>query len=282
MPNRKMIVVGALLHAATATNVHTQSAATRKVTVVVQGSSVCDSEIHNSIKVVLDGDERHALTAWHDNPAKPWIGTLTVNEHKIKATGTHASLRLAGLRTKCAESRRDKDRYQDKDEHGQDPEASVASFEFECDERPTQNIEFRTSPESNLIPIGYVRRVKDPGKCTDQAFFDNGPRTAEDVWTTEELRLHLGSDHNPEARGLLVLSPTESARLTFSETIEKLAIHEADSRRLEKRDRIALALTYQRSKGDGSVPHLSSTAIDLDTKLLNEAGVKGLLIKVIK
>jgi hypothetical protein len=45
---------------------------------------------------------------------------------------------------------------------------------------------------------------------------------------------------------------------------------------------ILVTLQDQRASGDGTIPNLSSTAIDIDAKLLKKAGVTGLHIEVVK
>jgi hypothetical protein len=267
-------IIAAVFLLAVATQGLAQPGATKTIIVFARGSSVCQDASHNIIQVVLDGDERYPVTASRNNPKDPWTVKPTALDHHIKATGTRASLRLAGLRTNCATSRSHED--------SGDRDGSVAFFKFDCDERPTRTLQFYTLPKQKLIPIGFVRRLTGTSlKCEDTAFLDNGPRTVDDLWSTEELRLHFGSDRDPSAPGLLVLSPTQSrALLRFSASVDRHATKRKEVREYSDLGGLIVTLIDQHAAGDGSIPHLSPNDIDVDTISLQKAGVKGLHLEI--
>jgi hypothetical protein len=137
-------------------------------------------------------------------------------------------------------------------------------------------LKFATKKET---PMGFTRRLEGDDNCTASAFYDDsGPRTVEDLWDTEELRLHLAwRSKDPSAPGLLVLSPNPRAPsvLSFKGRARK-------DRYELGRGGVVAQLEHQRMHGDGSAPTLSSTAIDLDTKELKASGINTLQISTAK
>ena len=270
MLNSKTTLLGILLFVVAVSEADAESpGATKTVKVTVAGPLECREKISPNINVVVDGNETTPVGADRQKNTNTWIGFLDDKAEPIKTEGARASLRLGGLRTNCETSARDP--------HSA---AGIASFTFQCDPRAARTLQVQVDPLEN--PIGYERRAETG--CTDRAFFPKGgPKIVEDIWTSERLSLHLGPKNSPAAIELSILSPSSSeALLTFSKPFEAHATRGTDTRKLEKPERIILVLEHQRARGDKTVPHLSGPAIDIDTKLLEKAGVQSLVITVTK
>jgi hypothetical protein len=245
---------------------------TRTVKITFTGTTACKSRIPGDINVVLEGKEQDAFTVPRKTPDPLWIGSIPDKLKPIMAAGTRASLRLNGLRTNCGKSIRIP--------ADSDPVASVASFTFECDEEEAHSVKFQTNPEANdgnRIAIGYTRWVHE-ADCKDWAFLPKGPQTVEDIWKSEDVRLHLAwRKANVDAPGLLVLSPSKSSILSFSRHAKK-----KDDRLMLGREGIVATLIDQRAHADAGPPVLSLSAIDIDTKQLKKEGISELSMTVVK
>jgi hypothetical protein len=210
------------------------------------------------LTVVVNGDEKGALNPRERDREGNWIAT--VKEPFFISDGV-ASLRVNGSRTGCRGAVA-------ADDEAAPRYASVAKFTFMCDEREAWNVVIEPKPG---IHYSYVRRLPRDKTSTDALDRDCiedgafiGRKTALAVrFPDEELRIQLGvTKPDRHALGLRVNSLPKT----------RDGFHTPDG--------ILVALLYQRARADQTVPTLSSTAIDIDTKNLKQLKLEGLFVTV--
>jgi len=223
---------------------------------IVLGACIQEAGV---MTVVVNGDERGALNPRERDREGNWIATV---EEPFFISNAVASLRVNGGRTGCrgAVAADDETRRY----------ASVAKFTFMCDEREAWNVVIEPKPG---IHYSYVRRLPRDKTSTDALDRDCvedgafvGRKTALDVrFPEEEFRIQLGAT-KPDRRALgLRVDSLPKTQDGF---------HTPDG--------VLVALIYQRARADQTVPTLSSTAIDIDTKNLKDLKLEGLFVTVSK
>jgi hypothetical protein len=140
-----------------------------KVEIIVNATDQCQRNLSEVIRVVINGDEKHAIKAKLDPSTGHWFGEQDdgtgLNYDVDSDPASLLTLHHAGGRTGCKQGS-DNGRKTDINE-------TVARFEFDCNNIDVTHVELHAAPDK--VKIGYVRHA--PGEaaaCFSWAFTTEG------------------------------------------------------------------------------------------------------------
>jgi len=233
------------------------NAQTRHLTVhealIVIADGTCNA-LPGVVAIVNDRDRFEYVLTERNGERVIDTGSFTFD-----ATEAHASLHFPNMRTDCVKAAPDWDRRR-------------AVFTFtRCNTKPVSAVTMRMEKE---IDVSYVRtlRSRQPGTvpCDERSWFNTEGSVRAVRFADEELRLRLGSNHpDPKAVGDLRVREI----LNLVRDLKKGEFRPVGT------DAMAYVLTVQRSKGDGSAPHLSPVSLDLAIKQMKEYGTLHLKVE---
>jgi hypothetical protein len=230
----------------------------------------------DKILAVINGDERNQHLLRPDERVSgtsvwifPWPDKRPSAFPNAKLT---ASLRLKHARTYCRIAEQQPNRTGD----------LIASFSFPCDGQPAQEVNILTesTDQAVAVPLSYVRMIgknpdsQDNGDC--ECLETGGSSGALAVpavrFPAEAFWLQIGRTlPRRKAPGLFVNDPA---------VIEHA---ENGGHRVLDREDVVCALAAQRVAGrQGPNPDLSSNAMEVDSKTLEDIRLKSIDLKVTK